>query len=740
MANKPGEANFFPDVPVYPEMGTFQPVYGKFDLTTYIQGASDYEIMAFLVGKYNACLEAYGTVTKLSTDTVTACKQLQDWINSWFDNLDVQEELNKKIDSMVQDGSFDTLLHQTFDEQINQQTTNAVTQWLVANVTPTGSAVVVDKSLSIEGAAADAKYTGIACSYKRQTINWNSNNVTLTNNATTNSYFGYSNIIPKNSVINSIQLTDRTLAGTLSIFIVDENLKILKTVKITSDGSANQTFNIDYVTTEKCSIIIGTETGAFRYSPTGGTGNFIEYNKDNNKFTPIITLNTFACGVVISFTSNSIQNNLDILNNLLFTTEINWNSNNVTLTNNATTNSYFGYSNIIPKNSVINSIQLTDRTLAGTLSIFIVDENLKILKTVKITSDGSANQTFNIDYVTTEKCSIIIGTETGAFRYSPTGGTGNFIEYNKDNNKFTPIITLNTFACGVVINGLFNDAFSDISYNNIIVSKTGNITKISEGVAQAKKNYLTFGIPQTVTVLPGTYEEYIIMNSSDGISIVGTDRNQCIIIDNSGDYRRAPIRVSGNAYIANLTLIATHKNAKNYVTNGNLNVNPSYALHIDDRHPDDNKNYRCTIENCILISQQNPAVGIGLDKNQIIELINCECIRDQTDDLDNIASISSNVFAWKPNGGAVFYHAQYPHYTDDSGSQTLRVKNCIIKNNRNNTIAGEAGSSLDSNVVLELIGNSGYALNGLAWDKNLSSAVISPLSNGNNISSMNYTE
>lgn len=160
MANKPGEANFFHEVPVFPSMGTFQPVYGKFDLTTYIQGASDYEIMAFLVGKYNACLEAYGNITKLSTDTITACKQLQDWINSWFDNLDVQEELNKKIDSMVADGSFGRLLHQTFDEQINQQTTSAVTKWLVANVTPTGSAVVVDKSLSIEGAAADAKATG----------------------------------------------------------------------------------------------------------------------------------------------------------------------------------------------------------------------------------------------------------------------------------------------------------------------------------------------------------------------------------------------------------------------------------------------------------------------------------------------------------------------------------------------------------------------------------------------------
>lgn len=163
MANKPGEANFFPDVPQFPSMGTFQPVYGKFDLTTYIQGASDYEIMAFLVGKYNACLEAYGNITKLSTDTITACKQLQDWINSWFDNLDVQQELNNKIDSMVADGSFATLLHQTFDAQVNQQAANTTTAWLVANVTPTGSAVVVDKSLTIEGAAADAKKVGDTC-------------------------------------------------------------------------------------------------------------------------------------------------------------------------------------------------------------------------------------------------------------------------------------------------------------------------------------------------------------------------------------------------------------------------------------------------------------------------------------------------------------------------------------------------------------------------------------------------
>ena len=584
MANKPGTANFFPDVPVYPDMGTFQPVYGKFNLTTYIQGASDYEIMAFLVGKYNACLEAYDKVTKLSTDTITAAHQLQDWINSWFDNLDAQQELNNKIDSMVADGSFGTLLHQTFDAQINQQTTNAATAWLVANVTPTGSAVVVDKSLSIVGAAADAKSTGIACNYKSNVINWNSNNATLDAHADANKFFGYTTVIQSNSIINNITLTGAPRAGSLTIYIVDSDLSVLKEIAVTVVSNEQNVFNINYITNCDCYIIIGTQTGSFLYNTTGGTGNFIEYNKSGNSFT-------------------------------------------------------------------------------------------------------------------------VVGSYVG-------------------------------FACGVIINGLFGP----LNDNQIIVSKDSKINTINKGVNIAKEKYKATGNPQTVTIMPGTYEEYLVLGSSTGISLTGTDRNNCVIIDNSGEYNRAPIRASGNIYIANLTLIATHNNARNYVTDGNLNVNPSYALHIDDRHPDDNKTYKCTVENCVLISQQNPAVGIGLDKNQIVELINCECVRSQTPDMNNITSFSSNVYAWKPDGGAIFYHAQYPHYTDDNGTQTLRVKNCIIKNNRNNTIAGEAGSTLDGNVVLELIGNSGYALNGLAWDKSLANAVISPLSYGNNISSMNYTE
>lgn len=43
---------------------------------------------------------------------------------------------------------------------------SAVTDWLEENVDPVGSAVVVDSTLSIEGAAADAKATGDAIAAK----------------------------------------------------------------------------------------------------------------------------------------------------------------------------------------------------------------------------------------------------------------------------------------------------------------------------------------------------------------------------------------------------------------------------------------------------------------------------------------------------------------------------------------------------------------------------------------------
>ena len=84
-----------------------------------------------------------------------AWQNMQDFINNYFDNLDVQEEINNKIVSMIQSGEFGLL--------VNEYIPPAVNAWLNLNITqPTG--VVIDTSLTVAGACADAKATGDAIS------------------------------------------------------------------------------------------------------------------------------------------------------------------------------------------------------------------------------------------------------------------------------------------------------------------------------------------------------------------------------------------------------------------------------------------------------------------------------------------------------------------------------------------------------------------------------------------------
>ena len=86
-------------------------------------------------------------------DIDQAWQDMQDFINNYFDNLDVQQEINNKIISMVNSGEFADIVSPYIPDE--------VTTWLAANITqPVG--VVIDTSLTVAGACADAKATGDA--------------------------------------------------------------------------------------------------------------------------------------------------------------------------------------------------------------------------------------------------------------------------------------------------------------------------------------------------------------------------------------------------------------------------------------------------------------------------------------------------------------------------------------------------------------------------------------------------
>lgn len=86
---------------------------------------------------------------------------------AWFDNLDVQDEVRTVINELIQSGEF--------IEITGPQIVSATEAWLAAHITPTTP--VVDDTLSISGAAADAKVTGDRISDLKEDIKYIENDI-----------------------------------------------------------------------------------------------------------------------------------------------------------------------------------------------------------------------------------------------------------------------------------------------------------------------------------------------------------------------------------------------------------------------------------------------------------------------------------------------------------------------------------------------------------------------------------
>ena len=162
----------------------------------YDDSLSYYEYLCKLNEYLNEVIEQINTLTDnmedYEEDLTATWLETKEYIDNYFDNLDVQQEINNKLDVMAESGALSTLLAPIVGTQIggvvadqigttvaNQiggtvadqidavvadqiavPTATATASWLNAHVDPVGSAVIVDNTLTISGAAADAKTTG----------------------------------------------------------------------------------------------------------------------------------------------------------------------------------------------------------------------------------------------------------------------------------------------------------------------------------------------------------------------------------------------------------------------------------------------------------------------------------------------------------------------------------------------------------------------------------------------------
>lgn len=145
--------NNVPPIGPYTKLEPFRFWCQKVIPLVYDESLSYYELLCKVVDYLNKTMEDVDLMASDMAAFREAYAELIVYVNTYFDNLDVSEEINRKLDQMAADGTLTALLVPIASP--------VITAWLAANITePVG--VVIDKSLTVEGAAADSKAVGDA--------------------------------------------------------------------------------------------------------------------------------------------------------------------------------------------------------------------------------------------------------------------------------------------------------------------------------------------------------------------------------------------------------------------------------------------------------------------------------------------------------------------------------------------------------------------------------------------------
>ena len=116
------------------------------------------------VEEWTATKAEWDTTKEAWSETQEAWAELQEYVQNYFANLDVSQEISDKIDAMAADGSLLAVIRSV----VTTSTIAATEGWLADHITQE-TGYVLDDTLSVVGAAADAFAAGNAL--ERATLN-----------------------------------------------------------------------------------------------------------------------------------------------------------------------------------------------------------------------------------------------------------------------------------------------------------------------------------------------------------------------------------------------------------------------------------------------------------------------------------------------------------------------------------------------------------------------------------------
>lgn len=113
------DANFTPNLGEYKSLQPFRFWCQKVLPLVYDDSLSYYELLCKVVDYLNKTMEDVETLHGDVTNLHKAYAELQGYVNNYFNNLDIQNEINNKLDELVKSGKFDTILDNYFQKKCN---------------------------------------------------------------------------------------------------------------------------------------------------------------------------------------------------------------------------------------------------------------------------------------------------------------------------------------------------------------------------------------------------------------------------------------------------------------------------------------------------------------------------------------------------------------------------------------------------------------------------------------------
>lgn len=241
--------------------------------------------------------------------------------------------------------------------------------------------------------------------------------------------------------------------------------------------------------------------------------------------------------------------------------------------------------------------------------------------------------------------------------------------------------------------------------------------------------------PANVYISNGEYNEVVEVDSKD-ISFIGESKEGTIIRTTTGKYIDAPIHIKhGNVSVENLTIIADHSSDSNFNYEAETNSSCAYGVHIDGGSVAG----KVVVKNCIVVSYQSPAFGLGTIPDSIIRIEDCEayCYTDYT---NNTSSVQYRCLQY----GCLLCHMSSAQYYPDRGTETLQLVNSkFYDKNTKNVIKLNYGADLTEHMnVLALnnvLGSDAESDKNKLFVPDAGLVILDQTSQGNTCSTMNYS-